>query len=587
MRDFSTQDRRPDVEREALDFDILFVGAGPSNLTSLWRLLDRIEAHNATPGARRLEGLTIGLIEKGDAIGDHAFSGAVLDPRALEELCPDYLEQGFPTEGAVGSEEVWLLTSERGGFKFPFTPPGFRNHGCHIVSLSRMVRWMAERLEARSIPGVDVMLLPGFSGIEVLWEEGPDGQRRVAGVQTADKGVNPDGSPRANFEPGNRLLAKATVFGEGPRGHLARQLDEVLHLQQDAPNPQVYEMGVKEVWEVPEGRVPPGFVLHSTGWPLREGEGGGSFIYKMSGDYLAVGYVVSLDTGDPFADAHLALQKFKTHARVAPLLEGGKVVQYGGKALAIGGWNSMPRLAFPGGMLVGDGAQMVNAARLKGIHLGMKAGLLAADVLAEALVADDFSETRLLGYRDAFLASWAGEELKGVRNVHQALAHGLGLSAALRMGIGLVSGGWMPGDPLPSQEDAVCTLTTEGYYGKAGLQPGDLDPEVTFDGQRVLAKLDDVYLSGTLHDEHQPSHLKIVKGDDVCVACHETKGAPCTVFCPAQVYEMHPDEEGRVSRVEIAYSNCVHCKTCDIKCPEGNVVWTPPEGGGGPKYSLC
>ncbi|MDP2876367.1 MAG: hypothetical protein Q8O00_09300, partial [Holophaga sp.] len=226
MRDFSTQSARPNVEREDLDFDVLFVGGGPANLTSLWRLLDLIEAHNAREGSKKLEGLTIGLIEKADEIGDHAFSGAVLDPIALKELCPEFLKLGFPTEGEVTQEQVWLLTSERSGFEFPLLPPFLNNHGNHIVSLSRMVRWMAQQIETREIPSVDVMLLPGFAGIKVLWEDG-----RVAGVQTADKGVNGDGTPRSNFEPGNNLRAKVTVFGEGPRGHLARELESVLHLQ--------------------------------------------------------------------------------------------------------------------------------------------------------------------------------------------------------------------------------------------------------------------------------------------------------------------------------------------------------------------
>ncbi|HQL48383.1 MAG TPA: electron-transfer flavoprotein:ubiquinone oxidoreductase [Holophaga sp.] len=582
MRDVTTQPARPEVVREDLDFDVLFVGAGPANLTALWRLLDLIEAHNARPGVKKLEGLTIGLIEKADEIGDHAFSGAVLDPKALEELCPAYRDLGFPSEGQVASEQVWLLTSERSGFRFPVLPPFLHNKGMPIVSLSRMVRWMAGQLEAREVPGVDVMLLPGFAGIQVLWEDG-----RVVGVQTADKGVNPDGTPRSNFEPGNNLRAKVTVFGEGPRGHLARELEAVLGLQASAPHPQAYEMGVKEIWEIPEGRVPEGFVFHSTGWPLASGEAGGSFIYRMSGNRLVVGYVVSLDTADPFIDAHRALQQFKTHPQVAPMLEGGKLVQYGGKALAIGGWHGMPRLAFAGGMLVGDSAQMVNAARLKGIHLGMKGGLCAAETLLEALAAEDFSEASLQRYSEAFLASWAGQELKRARNFHHTLAHGLTPLAGLKLGISLLAGGWVPGEPGHAREDAACTETTERFHGKAGLKPGDVDPGLKFDGQRLITKLDDVYLAGVMHDEHQPSHLKIVKGDEVCVACYATKGAPCTVFCPAQVYEMHPDDQGKVARVEIAFSNCVHCKTCDIKCPEGNVVWTPPEGGGGPKYTLC
>jgi len=581
MRDFSTQSARPDVVREELDFDVLFVGGGPSNLAGLWRLLDRIEAHNAVPGARRLEGLTIGLIEKGDDFGDHAFSGAVLDPAALLELCPDYRERGFPAEGFVSTEEVWLFT-QRGGLRTPVVPPFLRNHGNPIVSLSKMVRWMAEELGKREVAGVDVMLLPGFAGSKVLWEEG-----RVVGVQTADKGVNPDGTPKGNFEPGNNLRAKITVFGEGPRGHLARELDEVLGLQADSANPQRYESGAKEIWELPEGRVPDGFVLHSTGWPQGDGESGGSFVYKMAGNRLAVGYVVSLDTADPFADAHLCLQKFKTHPRIAQLLEGGQMVQYGAKALAIGGWHSMPRLAFAGGMLVGDSAQMVNAARLKGIHLGMKGGICAADTILDALVAEDWGEASLGRYATAYLNSWAGLELYRTRNFHQILEHGLTPVAALKLGLSLAFGGWVPGEGLRGPGDAARTATTEAFYGKAGLKPSDMAPGVKFDGKATITKLDDVFASGTTHDEHQPGHLKIVKGDAVCVTCWETKGSPCTVFCPAQVYEMHPDAAGAVSKVAISFSNCVHCKTCDIKCPEGNVVWTPPEGGGGPKYTLC
>jgi electron-transferring-flavoprotein dehydrogenase len=581
MRDFSTQSARPGVEREDLEFDVLFVGAGPSNLAGLWKLLDLIESHNQQPGVKKLKGLTIGLIEKGDEIGDHAFSGAVLDPSALKELCPDFMGMGFPSEGEVRSEEVWLMT-ERGGMKLPVLPPFLQNHGNHIVSLSKMVRWMAGKLEERSLDGVDVMLLPGFAGIKVLWEG-----NKVVGVQTADKGVNADGTKKSNFEPGNNLRAKVTVFGEGPRGHLARELEEVLHLQASAPNPQTYEMGVKEIWEIEEGRVPDGFVLHSTGYPLPDGESGGSFVYKMGGNRLAVGFVVSLDTQDPFVDAHLILQKFKKHPRIAQMLEGGKMVQYGGKALAIGGWSCMPKLAFAGGMLVGDAAQMVNAARLKGIHLGMKGGMLAAETILEALKKDDFSEATLMKYSEAFLRSWAGTELYKARNFHQTIEHGLTPKAGLELGLSLITNGWVPGGLKAMHTDASRTATTERFYGKKGLKRDDLDLGIKFDGKRFIQKLDDVYASGTMHDEHQPGHLKIVKGDHVCATCWDEKGAPCTVFCPAQVYEMHPDAEGKVSKVDIAFSNCVHCKTCDIKCPEENVIWTPPEGGGGPKYTLC
>ncbi len=586
MRDFSTQSARPGVEREELEFDVLFVGAGPSNLAGLWRLLDHIEAHNARPGVKKLQGLTIGLIEKGDEIGDHAFSGAVLDPIFLKDLCPDFMAQGFPSEGEVTKEEVWAF-SDRGGFQFPVPPPFLQNHGNHIVSLSKMVRWMAEKIEARGVDGVDVMLLPGFAGIHVLWEDQPDGSKKVVGVQTADKGVNADGTKRSNFEPGNLLKAKVTVFGEGPRGHLARELESELNLQATAMNPQVYEMGVKEVWEVPEGNLEPGMVIHTTGWPQAEGESGGSWVYSLGGKQVSIGYVVSLDTKDPFVDAHLMLQKFKQHPRIAPILKGGKMLQYGGKAIAIGGWNSMPKLAFAGGMLVGDSAQMVNAARLKGIHLGMKGGMVAAEVILKALVEEDFSDASLMRYSQLYMDSLAGKELYRSRNFHGAVEHGLTIPAMAKIGLSMTDNdGWMPGEPYAAHSDASMTQTTEEFYGKAGMQRDDLDWGVSFGKGTAISKLDDVFASGTLHDEHQPGHLKIVKGDSVCVTCFEEKGAPCTVFCPAQVYEMHPDDKGQVSKVDIAFSNCVHCKTCDIKCPEENVIWTPPEGGGGPKWTI-
>lgn len=581
MRDFSTQSARPDVEREELEFDVLFVGGGPANLTALWRLLDLIKKHNEESKDKKLEGLTIGLIEKADEVGEHAFSGAVLDPIALQELCPNYIERGFPTEGSVEQEEVWLFRNSSSGFKLPILPPFFKNHGSHIVSLSKMTRWMAQEIESREIPGVDIMLLPGFAGIQVLWEEG-----KVAGVQTADKGVDQDGSPRSNFEPGNKLKAKVTVFGEGPRGHLQRELSDVLGLQKDAINPQVFETGAKEIWEIPEGRVSDGFVMHSAGWPLKKGDSGGSFIYKMSGNKLAIGYVISLDTKDPYADAHQALQTFKTHDRIKAMLEGGKMIQYGAKALAIGGLHSMPRLAFDGGMLVGDAAQMVNAARLKGIHLAMKGGLEAAGTILDALQENDFSEKSLMRYSANYLGSWAGTELKSTRNFHQIVAHGLNPIAAARIGVSLVTSGWVPCDPMKGQEDHTCTGTLEAVYGKAGISREEAQPPVKQDGQLVIQKLDDVYLAGVMHDEHQPSHLKIVKGNEVCARCYQEKGAPCTAFCPAQVYEVHPDAQNKVEKVEIAFSNCVHCRTCDIKCPEQNVIWTPPEGGGGPKYTI-
>jgi electron-transferring-flavoprotein dehydrogenase len=579
MPDYSTQSARTGVTREDLEFDVLFVGAGPANLTALWRLLDLIEEHNKKGNVTKLEGLTIGIIEKGDAIGDHAFSGAVFDPRTLVELCPDYMDRGFPSEGEVGQEEVWLFTSDRSGFKFPILPPFFKNHGCHIVSLSRVTRWMAEQIEAREVPGVDVMLLPGFTGLNVIWDN-----NRVIGVQTADKGINAGGTPKNNFEPGNRLMTKIAVFGEGPMGHLAREIESVLGLQKNAVNPQVFEMGAKEIWEIPSGQLPPGFVLHSTGWPMPETESGGSFVYAMGGNRVAIGYVASLDTADPFVDAHHLLQKFKTHPRIAEIIKDGKLLQYGGKAMPIGGWHSMPRLAFDGGILVGDSAQMINPARLKGIHLGMKGGICAAGAILEALISNDFSQGSLQKYEEAFLSSWAADEIKSYRNFHRTIAKGLTPVAGMRLGISMLFKGWLPFGALKCEADYKYTEPVECHYGKKGLKLTDLDRGIKYDGKLLIQKLDDLYTSGVIHDEHQPSHLKILGNEEVCAECWEKYGSPCTAFCPAQVYEIHIDSG--TPKLEIAFSNCLHCRTCTIKCPRQNIMWTPPEGGGGPKYSI-
>ncbi|MDR1841860.1 MAG: electron transfer flavoprotein-ubiquinone oxidoreductase [Holophagales bacterium] len=602
MPDYSTQSARPGVNREALEFDVLFVGAGPANLTALWRLLDLIEAHNRMEDVKRLEGLTIGMIEKSDAIGDHAFSGAVLDPRALAELCPDYMDRGFPSDGEVSREELWYFTSDRSGFKFPILPPFLKSHGCHVVSLSRLTRWMAEQIGAREIPGVEVVLLPGFTGMNVIW----DNNGRVAGVQTADKGVNSNGSPRNNFEPGNRIMTKVAVFADGPMGHLSQEIISLLGLQKGSVNPQVFETGVKEIWEIPTGRLKPGFVLHSAGWPSPGGENGGSFVYAMGQDRVAIGYVASLDTADPFVDAHCLLQKFKTHPRIAEIIEGGKLLQYGGKAMAIGGWYSMPRLAFDGGILVGDCAQMINSARLKGIHLGMKGGMCAAEAILEALARGDFSRTSLQKYEHEFLSSWAADEIRQYRNFHAIVSKGLTPVSGLRLGFAMLNDGWLPSDPMRRNPDYKRTKTVERFYGRKSLKATDIDRGFKFDGERLIQKLDDLYTSGVIHDEHQPCHLKIIRGDEVCAECWEKYGSPCTVFCPAQVYEMRVDSSqesrsaageagdaasaeqssSRTPRLEIAYSNCLHCKTCTIKCPEQNVIWTPPEGGGGPKFTI-
>jgi electron-transferring-flavoprotein dehydrogenase len=305
----------------------------------------------------------------------------------------------------------------------------------------------------------------------------------------------------------------------------------------------------------------------------------------MGGGRVAVGFVASLDARDPLMDAHRLLQTFKTHARVAEILKGGKLLQYGAKTMAIGGPHSMPRLTFDGGMLLGDAAQMMNPARLKGIHLGMHGGICAAGAILDALVNDDFSQKSLQKYEDDFLASWAALEMNQYRDFHGTIANGITPLAGIRLGLSMLTGGRLPSGPIRCGSDHQRTEAVERFYGKRGLKAKDIDRGVKYDGERLMQKLDDVYASGVAHDEHQPCHLKIIGGGEVCAACWEKYGAPCTVFCPAQVYEMHEGPDG--PRLDIAFSNCLHCRTCTIKCPKQNVAWTPPEGGGGPKFTMA
>jgi len=557
--------------RESLEVDVLFVGAGPANLAAAYHLACKVEEHNAS-GQDRLEPM-IAVIEKSAEVGDHILSGAVLDPRALEEMLPDFREAA-PFQTPVSEDKLLFLT-EKGAWKAPVIPPPMDNRGKFIVSLSDMVKWMAEKVGEKG-----VQIFPGFPGREMLYDE----EGAVVGVRTGDKGIDKEGNRKPNYEPGVDLKAKVTVLGEGARGSLCKELfaEKEMHGRQ----PMVYGIGVKEIWEVPEGRVRKGQVIHSLGWPLKPEEYGGSWLYALSDTRVSVGLVVGLDYHDPFLDPHARMQRLKTHPSFAKLLEGGKLLKYGAASIPEGGYWTMPRLYHDGVMVVGDSASFLNGMRLKGIHLAMKSGMLAAETLVEALAAGDASAGVLAGYDRRFRESWAHEELYGVRNFHQAFQGGL-WKGLFHVGLQMISGGRGLKDPWSAPAGHEEMVPVEDYYGKpyGEARPGTME----FDGELTFDKLSSVYHADTGHEENQPCHL-VVTDPDLCFErCTREYGNPCQHFCPAAVYEWlpreQPEERGRRWDFKINFSNCVHCKTCDIMDPYQVIEWVTPEGGGGPRFS--
>lgn len=546
-------------ERERLDADVLIVGAGPAGLACALHLARLIGQHNESGGQPQLSTEGIYILEKGREIGAHQLSGAVLDPRALAELAPDFAKTA-PVDAQVTDDAAYFLTARR-AWKLPITPPPLRNHGNYIVSLNRLVKWLGGLVEQAG-----VNIFTQFAGAKTIFEGDA-----VAGVITEDKGVDKDGKPKDNFTPGYELRAKITVLAEGPRGSLTKHLVEDKNLA--GLNPQVYSIGVKELWDVPPGRVQPGWVAHTLGWPLDSSMYGGGWIYGMRDNRVSLGLVTGLEYHNPRFDPHEAFQRFKTHPFVRRILEGGKLVRYGAKTVPVGGWYSIPRTYLDGCLIIGDSAGLLNSQRLKGIHMALKSGMLAAETILEALKAGDTSAKKLSAFRRKVDESWIGRELRSVRNFHQSFQRGLWRGLA-HTGIQYATGGRGLIDPMrmpPGYEE---------YHKLDGAGPAP--PRFKGDGVLTFDRLTDVYHSGTRHEEDQPCHLHVLD-TNICVnRCIFEYGSPCQYFCPAAVYEMVEEKGGR--RLKINFSNCVHCKTCDIADPYQIIDWVPPEGGGGPNY---
>jgi electron-transferring-flavoprotein dehydrogenase len=567
--------------RDVMDVDVLFVGGGIASLSGALHLSNLIKEHNQKieqgQGGKKLDEVMIAVLEKAAFPGSHGISGAVMDPSALKDLVPDFLEKGAPLEGEVQKDSIYFLTKNRkvklpfGLIPRPLNP--LYNHGNYVVSVSRLNEWLAGLVEEN---GVDIF--PGFAGTEVLY----DGDK-VMGVRTGDKGINAEGDKKGNFEPGIDLHAKVTVFGEGSRGSLVKTLIDRFKLNAQK-NPPAFEVGVKEVWEIPEGRIQPGEVIHTMGYPLKSNTFGGGFIYGMRDNKVSLGQLTSLDYEDPFIDPHREFQKLKLHPLVKNLLKDGKLVQYGAKSAPAGGYFSVPKLTFPGGLIIGDSANLFNAQKIKGIHLAMRSGMLAAETILDCLVKDDFSEPQFDQYRTAMMNTKEINDLYKVRNFHQTMQKGL-YKGLIAVGMQVPLGGSVFRSRLESVSDHLHLKKVAELYGTdspADEKKGD----IKYDGQLTYDKETDVYYSGSTHEEDQPPHLKI-KDLDICYTkCVKEFQNPCVRFCPANVYEMEKDEETGQLTMKINFSNCVHCKTCDIKDPYENITWVPPEGGGGPKYTV-
>ena len=542
-------------ERESMEFDVVVVGAGPSGLATAIRLKQLAQQNNRE--------VNVCVVEKGGEVGAHILSGAVIDPIGLAELFPDWKERGAPLNQPV-SEDRFLFLTETSSFQVPgfALPACFDNHGLFTASLGNLVRWLGQQAEAL---GVDVY--PGFAAQEVLYTE----DCKVRGIATGDMGIGKSGEKTSRYAPGMELLAKYTVFAEGCRGHLGRQLEARFKLR-EGRGPQVYGIGLKELWEVAPEKHVPGLVVHTAGWPLDGETYGGSFLYHLENRQVAVGFVVGLAYSNPYLHPFEEFQRYKTHPAIRDFFAGGRRLSYGARAIAAGGLQSLPKLAFPGGVLVGDNAGFLNAPRIKGTHAAIKSGMLAAEAAFEALGAGR-SGDELAAYPAAFEKSWLHEELHRARNFKPLMSKGL-YAGAFLVGV----------DQMLFRGKAPWTLAHDHADNETLKPKADATP-IAYpkpDGVLTFDRLSSVFVSNTNHEEDQPAHLTLKDPAVPIVVNLAVYDAPETRYCPAGVYEIV--REGDQPRLQINAQNCVHCKTCDIKDPTQNIVWVAPEGGGGPNY---
>lgn len=554
------------MERDQLEVDVLFVGAGPANLAGALHLSRLIQDHNkeiesGVKSGEKIKDPTLLVVEKGRDIGSHALSGAVIDPRAFDELLDGLPDKAPPYEASVVDDALYILT-RNGSLRSPITPPFLKNHGYYVASLGKLVKWMATLCEEN---GVEVY--PEFPAVRLLYEGDS-----VVGARMGDRGIDKNGRPKPNVELGIDVLAKVTVLGEGPRGTLVRQAEQRLSLSKEC-HPQIYAVGVKEIWQASR-KIDAGLVYHTLGYPLGTKEFGGGFIYTMNNNLIDLGLVVGLDYKDPSLDVHQLFQQFKQHPFVRELLDGATILSYGAKAIPEGGYYSMPRLYADGLLIVGDSGGFLNAQRLKGIHLAVKSGMLAAETIFTALLQDDYSAGQLSNYTDAFEGSWAKQELWQVRNFRQSFQRGF-WRGMFHAALQFFSRGRGLKDPLPTHAGHTLMNRLTDNVGKT-------EDRLSYDDNITFDKLTDVYYSNTTHEEDQPCHLKILDFDVCHNRCRVEYGNPCQHFCPAHVYEMVEQKEQL--RLQLNFSNCVHCKTCEIMDPYQIIAWTPPEGGGGPDY---
>ncbi|AWI75384.1 electron transfer flavoprotein-ubiquinone oxidoreductase [Parazoarcus communis] len=540
------------MSRESMEYDVVIVGAGPSGLSTAIRLKQLAEKAGRE--------LSVCVVEKGSEVGAHILSGAVIEPRALNELFPDWKERGAPLNTPV-TEDHFMLLSEKGARKLP-TPPQMHNEGNYIISLGNFCRWLGEQAEA-----LGVEIYPGFAAAEVLFDEAG----AVRGIATGDMGVTRNGEPGPNYQQGMELHARQTVFSEGCRGSLTKGLMARYDLRRDA-DPQTYGIGIKELWEVDPAVHRPGLTVHTAGWPLKSDTYGGSFLYHLEGNLVSVGFVVGLDYSNPWLSPYEEFQRFKTHPEIRKYFEGGRRVSYGARALSEGGFQSLPKLTFPGGMLVGDTAGFLNVPKIKGTHMSMKSGIEAAAALFAHLTADDAKTTEVTGYPERLKASWLWDELYSVRNVRPSFRWGLWGGIA-----------YSAIDTFLFRGRAPWTLRNHADHTQ--LKKAADCEQIVYpkpDGKISFDRLSSVFISATNHEEEQPCHLRLKNPLTPIVTNLADFEAPEQRYCPAGVYEIVREEQG--PRLQINAQNCLHCKTCDIKDPTQNIDWAVPEGSGGPNY---